>query len=29
MLDLEGAGWGGDLEAMRAKRYPDGYLEDV
>jgi len=28
ILDLEGAGWGGDLEAMRAKRYPDGYLDN-
>lgn len=28
MLDLEGAGWGGDLEAMRAPRYPDGYLDE-
>jgi Arc/MetJ family transcription regulator len=28
MLDLEGVGWGGDLEAMRTKRYPDGYLDD-
>jgi Arc/MetJ family transcription regulator len=27
MLDLEGMGWGGDLEAMRRKRYPDGYLD--
>jgi len=27
MLDLEGAGWGGDLEAMRRKRCPDGYLD--
>ncbi len=23
MLELEGLGWGGDLEAMRRKRYPD------
>ncbi len=29
MLDLEGAGWGGDLEAMRASRYPGGSLENV
>ena len=28
MLDLEGAGWGGDLEAMRAARIPDGHLDD-
>lgn len=28
MLDLRGVGWDGDLEAMRAKRYPDGYLDD-
>ncbi len=27
MLDLEGVGWGGDLDAMRRKRYPDGYLD--
>lgn len=27
MLDLEGSGWDGDLEAMRRKRYPDGYLD--
>ncbi len=28
MLDLRGVGWGGDLEAMRAPRYPNGYLDD-
>ena len=28
MLDLRGVGWDGDLEAMRARRYPDGYLDD-
>jgi len=28
MLDLEGVGWDGDLEAMRAPRYPDGYLDN-
>lgn len=27
MLDLRGVGWDGDLEAMRRKRYPDGYLD--
>jgi Arc/MetJ family transcription regulator len=27
MLDLEGTGWGGDLDAMRRKRYPDAYLD--
>ena len=28
MLDLEGVGWDGDLEVMRAPRYPDGYLDN-
>lgn len=28
ILDLRGTGWSGDLEAMRRKRYPDGYLDE-
>lgn len=27
ILDLQGIGWEGDLEAMRRKRFPDGHLD--